>query len=214
VEADLAPPAAPPGQLQHDERRRVAGGSQEEGGVVGVSDRAQGSPGATRIVLIGFTGAGKSTVGALLAARLGWTHFDVDEAIERRVGPIPDFVAAHGVPVFRATERAVIRESMPRRDAVVSAGAGSVLPQATRRVLCHGARVFYLDVPATDLAARLAALPPERLHRPDLLQGDAAANIGAELEGRRALYQRLGARVDGTPPAAVVAEAVLRLVAG
>jgi shikimate kinase len=213
VEADLAPPAAAPGQLQHDERGHGAGGAQE-GGVAGVSARAQSPPGAARIVLIGFTGAGKSTVGALLAARLGWTHFDVDEAIERRVGPIPDFVAAYGVPAFRATERAVVREAMPRRDAVVSVGAGSVLPQATRRVLCHGARVFFLDVPASVIATRLSALPPERRHRPDLLQGDAAANIGAELEARRALYQGLGVRVDGTPPAAEVAEAVLRLVAG
>lgn len=148
-----------------------------------------------------------------MAARLGWAHFDVDEVIERRVGPIPAFIASHGMLDFRTVERALIREGLPSREAVVSAGAGSVLPAATRRLLCRGARVFFLDVPAPVLAARLAALPAERLHRPDLLQGDPAAAIGAELEARRALYRKLGARIDGTPPPVAVADAVLRLVA-
>jgi shikimate kinase len=181
---------------------------------VGLTDHAHREPPTSRIVLIGFTGAGKTTVGALVAGRLGWPHFDVDEVIERRVGPIPAYVASHGLLAFRAAERAVIREGMPRREAVVSAGAGSVLPPATRQLLCRGARVFFLDVPAPVLADRLAALSAERLHRPDLLQGDAVAAIGAELEQRRGLYARLGPRVDGTPPPASVADAVLRLVAG
>jgi shikimate kinase len=165
------------------------------------------------VVLIGFTGAGKTTVGAIVAARLGWTHFDVDALIELRLGPIPAFVASQGLLAFRTAERALIREGLPRCEAVVSAGAGSVLPPATRRLLCRGAQVVFLDVPAPVLAARLSALPAERLHRPDLLQGDAVAAIGAELEERRALYEKLGVRIDGTAPPASVADAVLRLVA-
>ena len=167
------------------------------------------SPPPANVVLIGFTGAGKTTVGALLAQRLGRAHFDVDEAIEERLGAIPAFVASHGVPAFRAAERVIIRECLPPRGAVVSAGAGSVLPQLTRRLLCRGAQVFFIDAPAAVLAARLSALPAERRHRPDLAQGDAAAAIGAELEARRALYEKLGVRIDGTPPAGVVADAVL-----
>jgi shikimate kinase len=202
VEAHLAPAAAAPGQLQHDERRRRAGGPQQERVV-------------TRVVLIGYTGAGKSTVGALVAARLGWPHLDVDEALERRLGPIPAYIARHGMMVFRTEERAAIREGLRRKTPlVVSAGAGSVLPAPTRRLLCRGAQVFFLDVPAPVLAARLAALPADRLHRPDLLAGDAAAAIAAELETRRALYGQLGVRVDGTPPPPAVADAVLRLIDG
>jgi shikimate kinase len=204
VEADLAAPAAPPGHLQADERRRRAGGAQEA--VVGLKPPA-------RVVLIGYTGAGKSTVGALVAARLGWPHLDVDEALERRLGPIPAYLASHGMMEFRTAERAVLRERLAAGPMVVSAGAGSVLPPPTRRLLCRGARVFFLDVPAPLLAARLAALPADRLHRPDLLEGDAAAAVGAGLEARRALYERLGVRVDGSASPAAVADAVLRLVA-
>jgi shikimate kinase len=181
---------------------------------VGLTDHSHRLPPSARVVLIGFTGAGKSTVGALVAARLGWPCFDVDQAIERRVGAIPAYVASHGVPAFRTLERAVIREEMPPREAVISAGAGSVLPPTTRRVLCQGARVFFLDVPAPVLAARLAALPRELRHRPDLLTGDAVAAIAAELEPRRELYARLGVRVDGTPPPAAVADELVRLIAG
>jgi len=169
---------------------------------------------AARVVLIGYTGAGKSTVGALVAARLGWPHLDVDEVIERRVGPIPAYIARHGMLAFRTAARALLRVSLPRAaPAVVSGGAGSVLPAPTRTLLCRGAQVFFLDVPAPVLAARLVALPVERRHRPDLLDGDATAAIAAELEERRGLYEKLGRRVDGTPPPAAVADAVLRLLA-
>jgi shikimate kinase len=166
------------------------------------------------VVLVGFTAAGKTTVGALLAARLGWPHLDLDAALEARIGLIPAYCARHGVPAFRAAERAVLAAALPPGGAVVSAGAGTVLPRATRRLLCDGARVFLLDVPPAVVLARLAALPPAARHRPDLLGGDALARVARELEARRPLYASLGAVVDATLPAAEVAAVIAARLAG
>jgi shikimate kinase len=161
------------------------------------------------VLLIGFTGAGKSTVGAELAARLRRIHFDVDQAIEAQLGSIPAFVERHGVRAFRLAERRVIAERLPLGEAVVSAGAGSVLPLPTRSLLCDRARVFFLDVPAPVLAARLAGMAEERRHRPDLMLGDAVGAIAAELDRRRPLYLDLGTRVDGTASPGLVADSIV-----
>jgi shikimate kinase len=164
------------------------------------------------VVLIGFTGAGKTRVGGIVAARLGRVHLDVDELVEQRIGPIPAFLATQGALAFRSAERAFIRECVPRAGAVVSTGAGTVMPPPTRRLLCLGARVFFLDVPAELLARRLAAMPPQHLHRPDLLRADPVLAIEAELAQRRPLYEKLGIRIDGSrAPEVVAADLLARL---
>lgn len=162
------------------------------------------------VVLIGYTCAGKTTVGARVAQRLGRPHLDVDAIIEQRLGPVAAFIERHGMPAFRTAERAFLREHLPPSGAVISAGAGTVLPPGTRALLCNGARVFFLDVSPAVLAARLAALPADQVHRPDLLRGNTAAAITAELDQRRGLYEALGVRIDASPAPDAVAAEVLR----
>lgn len=172
------------------------------------------TPGArsSNVVLIGFVGAGKSTVGAILAQRLGCVHLDVDGLLEARIGSIAPYVEARGVAAFRAVERAVLA-TLPAGGAVISAGAGTVLHRASRaRLLAHGAQVFFLDAPPEVLAARLHAMPPEAHHRPDLL-GAAAhqtrAAVARVLAERRPLYRRLGRPIEAAQPPEEVASAIL-----
>jgi shikimate kinase len=164
------------------------------------------------LVLIGFTGAGKTTVGAALAARLGRPHVDVDVALEAEVGPLPAFVEAVGVTAFRETEERVLRRILPAEGAVISCGAGTVRRVRSRPLVCRGARVFFLDVPAEVIAARLQAMPAAALHRPDLVAADPAvtrANVEQELHGRRSLYLALGERIDAAASVETVVEAIV-----
>lgn len=175
--------------------------------------RAHGS-----VVLIGFLGTGKSTVGAVLAGQTGWDHRDVDALLEAHIGAIPAFVAARGVAAFRAAERRVL-EILPPAGAVISTGAGTVLHRAARtRLLRPESQVFFLDAPAAVLAGRLWALPRDAHHRPDLLRSDleeTRVRVARLLGQRRPRYLQLGERVDATrPPAEVAAEIARRLGRG
>ena len=86
-------------------------------------------PGPFRnLALIGFMGAGKSTAGAALAARLGWTFLDADAEIERETGrTIAAIFGEDGEPAFRATEERVVAGLLSRPNAVVALGGGAVL---------------------------------------------------------------------------------------
>lgn len=99
-----------------------------------VTDRATehftGSPAAgpiTRVVLIGFMAAGKTTIGRLLAERLEWEFIDLDEEIERRTGiTIPEIFELHGVAEFRRLERALTEELAGLEQFVLAPGGGWV----------------------------------------------------------------------------------------
>ncbi|NLA39320.1 MAG: shikimate kinase, partial [Methanomicrobiales archaeon] len=83
-----------------------------------------------KIVLIGFRGTGKTSVGRILSERLQVPFHDTDDLIERRAGmPIPDIFRLHGEVRFRALEREVI-ESLRDARGVISTGGGAVCDPA------------------------------------------------------------------------------------
>jgi len=90
--------------------------------------RREDSPAPDRICVVGFMGAGKSTVGPAVAARLSMPHVDVDTRIEERTGrTIPDIFRESGEEVFRRHEKNEIRDILGRGRCVVAAGGGTVL---------------------------------------------------------------------------------------
>ncbi len=98
------------------------------------------------IVLVGFMGAGKTTVGRLLAAKLGLPFTDSDQAIEDRAGrPIPQIFADDGEPAFRALEHEVIAGLLAGPDTVLALGGGAAEHPATRALLAS-VPVVYLRV--------------------------------------------------------------------
>ncbi|MFZ0663319.1 MAG: shikimate kinase [Acidobacteriaceae bacterium] len=113
-----------------------------------------------RVVLTGFMGAGKSTIGALLAQRLGWEFVDVDSAIESRAGKtVAEIFSQEGEAAFRPLEMDAIRDHTSREFLVLALGGGAIEAESTRRLLAGLKRtlVIFLEAPLEVLVARCLA---------------------------------------------------------
>ena len=162
------------------------------------------------MALAGVSGAGKSTVGRLVADRLGVAFNDVDELIVAAEGrPITQLFTEAGEAYFREIEAACTRECLARGDVVVSLGGGAPTTAAVRDAL-EDADVVWLRVTPETAAARTGADPG----RP-LLAGRNPADALADLLARReAVYRSVADWIvdtDGLRPAEV-ADAVVALL--
>jgi shikimate kinase len=131
------------------------------------------------IVLVGFMGAGKTTVGRLLAAELGVPFTDSDHVIEERAGkPIPRIFADSGEPAFRALEHQVIADLLSGPDIVLALGGGAVEHALTRKLLAE-APVAYLRVGYAEALSRVGGDGDRpMLARPDIAEVYAARQAG------------------------------------
>ena len=148
-------------------------------------DRAGG---AGRVALVGMMGAGKSVVGRLVAARLGWPWVDSDEEVQRGTGrTVAQLFGERGEAAFRAEEARVLADALAREGPlVISVAGGAVLRPDNRRVLRNGALVVWLRAELDTLARRAAGGD----HRP-LLAGDHAARLAALYAVRGPYYEEL-----------------------
>lgn len=113
------------------------------------------TPHGPRVILIGPPGAGKTTVGAVLAQRLGLPLRDTDQAIENRAGcSVSDIFIDRGEPAFRALEREELAAAITEHGGVLSVGGGAVMDQSSARALA-GHTVVYLRVGIADAAKRV-----------------------------------------------------------
>ena len=97
-----------------------------------------------RIVLVGYRGSGKTTVGRIVAKRLSMDFFDSDEMIESLVGPIDEFVRKNGWRPFRALEEGVVKSLVGRDNFVLSSGGGTFMNLSNVRVMKGKAFFFFL----------------------------------------------------------------------
>ena len=143
-------------------------------------------------VLVGPPGSGKSTVGALLATRLGTTFRDTDDDITARAGrAISDIFIEDGEPVFRELERGAVRDALAEHDGVLALGGGAVTDAGTRALL-RGHRVVFLDVGLADAAVRIGL----NRDRP-LLLGNPRQRLRQLLAERLPLYREVAvAEID------------------
>jgi len=110
----------------------------------------------TKIVLIGPPGAGKTSIGKLLAKKLDRSFVDSDKAIEERTGKkITEIFAEDGEPRFRAIEREVVLELLDSENEIISLGGGSVLNEEIQRRLTKEEGVVYLQVSISNAAPRV-----------------------------------------------------------
>ena len=109
-----------------------------------------------RIFLIGPMGAGKTTVGRLLAKNLGLSFADTDEEIEHRSGASVSWIFdIEGEAGFRDREEQLVKEIAKRKDIVISTGGGVILRQKNRQVLSARGFVIYLRASVEDLLGRM-----------------------------------------------------------
>ncbi len=163
------------------------------------------------IVLVGFMGAGKTTVGNLLAARLGLPFIDSDQVIEHRAGrPVRQIFAEDGEPAFRALEHQVVTELLDGPgppSAVLALGGGAAEHPGTRDRLTR-AQVVYLQVGYAQALRRVGA----DQGRPLLARPDLAALYERRL-GVYAGVATLTVPTDGRRPEAITEDILARLAA-
>ncbi|MDI6900216.1 MAG: 3-dehydroquinate synthase [Anaerosomatales bacterium] len=139
----------------------------------------------SHVYLIGFMGAGKSTVGELLARRMGLPFVDLDAEIEREAGmPVRRIFETSGEEGFRAAEERALRAIAEQPRAVVACGGGIILREDNRHLLRASGTVVYLAVSAPEALARIGDVSG----RP-LLVGDAKGMATSILDARLSLYR-------------------------
>jgi shikimate kinase len=142
------------------------------------------------LVLIGYRCTGKTTVGRILADRLGWPLVDTDTLVQERAGKsIKEIVAAGGWPEFRRLEREAIADVAARGRQVISAGGGAILDEANRQALRAAGQVILLTAPAELIWERMKADPKTLAERPNLTDSGGIAEVCKVLAERRAAYQ-------------------------
>ena len=147
-----------------------------------------------RILLVGFMGSGKSSVGADLAARLGWRFADVDDVVEREQGIlIADIFSKLGEPRFRELEHEVTQALLMEEHVVVASGGGWAAVPGRLDDLSPGTTSVWLRVSAEEAVRRAGTQP----HQRPLLRGPNALTAARELLLLRTpLYARSQYEVD------------------
>ena len=162
-----------------------------------------------RIVLTGFMGSGKSTVGPLVAGRLGWIFVDVDNVIEAEAGaPITELFARHGEAEFRNREHQTIARVATGEALVLALGGGAIERAETRSLLLTspGTLLVHLEVGLSTTLARCAGTEHTRPVLAD------QANLAQRYSLRLPLYRKahVSIQVDALTPDEV-AEAILQI---
>ncbi len=172
-----------------------------------MNQKLKAAPG---IYLLGFMGCGKTTVGRLLAKRLGWDFVDLDEEIEQRAGrPIHRIFEESGEQEFRDLEHAAVQEQArlvrAGRARVVALGGGAFAFERNRRALDAAGLTVWLDAPADTLWERVRG----QSHRPLAKDRAAFTQLLAE---RVEAYAKASRRVDASRAADQVAADIAALI--
>ncbi|GHE63240.1 shikimate kinase [Streptomyces spiralis] len=161
------------------------------------------------VVLVGPMGVGKSTVGHLLAGRLGLGYRDTDDDIVTEQGrTVAEIFVDDGEPAFRAIEKQTVRRALAEHDGVLALGGGAILDPDTRELLA-GVRVVYLSMDVEEAVKRTGL----NAARP-LLAVNPRKQWRELMEARRHLYEEVATAVvatDGRTPEEVT-QAVLDAV--
>ncbi len=158
------------------------------------------------IILTGFMGTGKTTIGRALASRLGLRFLDTDAEIERRAGAsVSEIFTRHGEGHFRDLERQLCRELVTQRGAVVATGGGMPLDPENRKLLNSAGIVVCLRCSADEILTRVC-----RNEKRPMIEGeDRIQRVKALLREREAAYVSFAYHVDTTD--SLVERAVNRL---
>ncbi len=155
------------------------------------------------LFLVGFMGAGKTTVARALGRRLGWRVEDIDELIEGRERcSVAELFATRGEPYFRAAEREVLRRLVPLRHAVVATGGGTYADADNRSLINANGVAIWLDLPFAIAVERA----PSDGRRP--LAADRS-QFEALYRTRQLAYQQAHLRLDAASPVEELVERTL-----
>lgn len=144
------------------------------------------------IIFIGFRGTGKTTIGKMIAQRLGKEFIDADEFLERKQGKaIKDIFAEGGETLFREIEAQIIAELCLLDDRVIATGGGAILREENVRRLKKNGMIIFLDADVDTLYKRIREDAQTHQKRPNLTNLNAYEEIEYLLAYRRPLYDRV-----------------------
>ena len=166
------------------------------------------------ISLIGYRGTGKTTVGSLLAERLGFTCLDSDVQIAHDTGvSIRQIFESEGEEGFRNREAQVVADLTRKFRVVLALGGGAILREENRRAISVAGPVIWLTASAEELHRRISQDPASEGMRPNLADG-GLKEVKDILEDRTPLYQTcsdLKIETENKPPREIVDEIIARL---
>lgn len=170
------------------------------------------------VVLIGYRGTGKSTVGRLVASQLGMPFIDADEELERRAGrTIREIFADGGEPAFRDLEAAVLADLLQGDKQVLALGGGAVLRPENRALILRPTNcAVWLHADAQTLEQRISSDTTTSQRRPNLTSGGGLTEIEQLLAVREPLYRQCAqftVSTEGQSPEQIAAQVVSLLVA-
>jgi len=161
---------------------------------------------ADKLYLVGFMGAGKTSVANALERRIGWRAEDVDERIEARERrSVATIFAQSGEAYFRSVERRVLHELVPERNVIVATGGGTFVDPDNRALMLSDGAVAWLDVPLSCVVERI----PVDGRRP--LAADRA-QMEQLYDQRRLAYAAAHVRIDAAAPLDEVVERLLEWI--
>lgn len=147
------------------------------------------------IFLTGFMGCGKTSVGHVLALRLGWTFVDLDQVIVDEAGQtINEIFAEHGEPHFRELESRILVRVAAHTGQVVSTGGGAVIARANRAVMRQYGSIVNLTASVETIAQRVSG----NSERPLLAADASTERIKTMLAAREEFYADADLRIDTT----------------
>jgi shikimate kinase len=155
------------------------------------------------IVLAGFMGTGKSTIGRLVADKLNMTFVETDAQIEALAGlTIPEIFAQHGEPLFRQMEASICQQAAAGQNQVISTGGGALLNPKTREIFISSGLVICLKCDLDEIIRRVGSAPDRPLFVPD------RERLERLFAPRADLYNSLPYQIDTTQrePAEIVEE--------
>ena len=157
--------------------------------------RAGSADRARRIALVGLRGAGKSTLGRMLAQRLGWPFIELDRRVEEDYGAsIPDLIEMAGTATFRRQERHALQRVIAEHEAAIITTAGGIVANPeTYALLLHGTHTVWVKARPEEHMSRVMA---QGDFRPMAQNRQAMTDLVAILEARRPDYARAEAEVD------------------
>lgn len=164
----------------------------------------------TNLYLIGMMGSGKTTIGRLLAAHLGYQFFDTDAVIEQTTGrTITEIFAESGEPAFRELETQVLAELSPYKKLAIATGGGIILQRKNWSYLHHGI-ILWLDVPIDQLFKRIK----NSTTRPLIQHPNPKQKLQDLLDQRQSLYALadIHVTVNGNEPPEQVANRALEKI--
>ena len=141
------------------------------------------------LYLIGYRGTGKTTVGRLVAASVGWEFVDADVVLEQNAGQtIKQIFDAEGETAFRDRETANLRTLSQRTNSVIATGGGIILREENRALLSRTGFIVWLKASVAELGKRIAADPVTSERRPNLTVG-GAVEIEELVRQREPIYR-------------------------